>query len=140
MNVLFFLTPKSEVAVVYNDYSVRQGIEKIKHYGYSAIPMISREGKYLGVITEGDFLRFLTDNQEKEPKYIEHKKLEEINRKAVCKAVSANADIEELMDKVINQNFVPVVDDNAVFIGIVTRKDIIQYLNRKLSEKNRKTI
>lgn len=136
MNVLFFLTPKSEVAVVFNDYSVRQGLEKMKHYGYSAIPMIDRNGKYMGTVTEGDFLRVITESNE-DPKFMEHIRLDEMDRKMVCEAVRVNADIEELMDKAINQNFVPVIDDNGVFIGIVTRKDIIQYLNKKLSEKSR---
>ena len=27
----------------------------------------------------------------------------------------------------MNQNFVPVIDDRKVFIGIVTRRDILQY-------------
>ncbi len=136
MNVLFFLTPKSEVAVVFNDYSVRQGLEKMKYYGYSAIPMINRNGKYIGTVTEGDFLRVITESSE-DPKFMEHIRLDEMDRKMVCEAVRINADIEELMDKAINQNFVPVIDDNGVFIGIVTRKDIIQYLNKKLSEKSR---
>jgi CBS domain-containing protein len=39
--------------------------------------------------------------------------------------------MEELFEKATNQNFVPVVDDNNVFIGIITRKDIILYLANK---------
>ena len=43
--------------------------------------------------------------------------------------------MEDLFDKVTNQNFVPVVDDNQVFIGIVTRKDVLVYLQKKLNER-----
>ena len=32
---------------------------------------------------------------------------------------------------IFNQFFVPVVDDNNVFIGIITRKDVILYLTNK---------
>ena len=39
--------------------------------------------------------------------------------------------MENLFDKVMNQNFVPVVDDKKVFIGIVTRKDVLAYLGKK---------
>jgi len=45
--------------------------------------------------------------------------------------VTANA--EDLFEKVTNQNFVPVVDDNDVFIGIVTRKDLLVYLGKKIN-------
>lgn len=55
MNVLFFLTPKESVAYIYHDYTVRQALEKMKHYHYSAIPIIDREGHYIGTVTEGDF-------------------------------------------------------------------------------------
>ena len=41
--------------------------------------------------------------------------------------VNINCDIEDLMQVAMRQNFVPVVDDNGVFIGIITRKAIIQY-------------
>lgn len=136
MNILFFLTPKNETAVVYEDYSVRQALEKMKFYGYSAIPMIDRNGVYKGTVTEGDFLRLITENIDEidtEYKFTEHIRLSDMKRKTMSTAVSIDADIEELMDKAVNQNFVPVTDDKGVFIGIVTRKDIIQYLNKKLN-------
>jgi len=39
-----------------------------------------------------------------------------------------------LIDKALNQNFVPVVDDQKNFIGIITRKDIIRYFYNKSQE------
>lgn len=51
------------------------------------------------------------------------------------KAVHVNVDMEGLLDRVKAQNFVPVVDDEKVFIGIVTRKDAIQYLMSELIKK-----
>ena len=35
--------------------------------------------------------------------------------------------MEDLIKKAMNQNFVPVVDDQNKFIGIITRKSIIEY-------------
>ena len=53
------------------------------------------------------------------------------------KPVHVNVDMEGLLDKVMHQNFVPVVDDDKVFIGIVTRKDVIQYLMDELKKKKK---
>ena len=39
--------------------------------------------------------------------------------------------MEDLIGKALNQNFVPVLDDQKCFIGIITRKDIIQYFYKK---------
>ena len=35
---------------------------------------------------------------------------------------------DEILSRAYNQNFVPVVDDRDVFIGIIKRRDIIKYL------------
>lgn len=55
MNVLMLLKNKSEVAFVYDTNTLRQGIEKalptvIRHSG------ASKDGTYLGSVSEGDFL------------------------------------------------------------------------------------
>ena len=52
-------------------------------------------------------------------------------RSSDLKAVSADADIIELDEYIINQNFVPVVDSRGIFIGIITRKVIMSVLLRK---------
>ena len=56
MNIAFLLQPKNDTAFLYDDFTLRQGLEKMKHHGYTAIPVIDREGKYVTTISEGDFL------------------------------------------------------------------------------------
>ena len=56
MNILFFLTPKEKVSHIFNDDTLRQVVEKMEFHGYSAIPLLDKEGKYIGTITEGDLL------------------------------------------------------------------------------------
>ena len=41
--------------------------------------------------------------------------------------VSVTTDMRSLFSQALEQNFVPVVDDRNTFIGIVTRKSIMQY-------------
>lgn len=127
MNILFFLTPKSEVEFVYEDYSLRQTIEKMESHRYSEVPVINREGKYVGTITEGDLLWYIKAHHDLNLREAENVKLAGVRRKRQMEAVSVSARVEDLMEKVLNQNFVPVVDDNEIFIGLVKRKDIIHY-------------
>ena len=56
MNILFFLTLKSEVAHIYEDDTVRQALDKMEGFRYSTIPLLSKDGRYAGTITEGDLL------------------------------------------------------------------------------------
>ncbi len=127
MNVLFFLKPKVSVAYIYDSSTVRQGLEKMKHYGYTAIPVIDRDGRYIGTVTEGDFLWKLTEENAWETHAQERLNVRDIMQRSHNPPVNVNASLEDLLLQAMNQNFVPVVDDLGSFIGIVTRRDIMQY-------------
>ena len=129
MNVLFFLKPKQEVCVLHKNYTLRQGIEKMRQYGFAAVPVIDDEGQYCGTVTEGDLLRQVLQHENKAE--WEQIPLREAMQTDVKKPVNVMADMDELLSVAVNQNFVPVVDDRGMFIGIVTRQDIMRYFARE---------
>lgn len=128
MNILFFLTPKNDVAYVEESDSLRQALEKMEHHGYAAVPLLSRDGKYIGTLTDGDILWGIKKLGFPDLREMEDINIMEIKRARDNKPVHVNEKIEGLIEKVSAQNFVPVVDDGRVFIGIVTRRDVIQHL------------
>lgn len=138
MNILFFLTPKSDVAYIYDNESLRQVLEKMEYHKFSAIPMINRQGKYIGTITEGDMLWGIKNQYNLNLKEAESIPVTSITRRLDNRPVSADADMEDLIDKALNQNSVPVVDDQKNFIGIITRKDIIKYFYQKAEMQEKK--
>ena len=127
MNILFFLIPKSEVAYIFEDETLRQTLEKMEHRKYSCIPILTMDGKYLGTISEGDLLWGMRHADIHDIKETEGVPIMAIPRRATYKPVHADSNMEDLLDRAINQNFVPVVDDQGSFIGIITRKSIIKY-------------
>ncbi len=132
MNISFFLQPKIDVAYLYEDYSIRQALEKMKFYGYTAIPVLSVKNEYIGTISEGDFLWSICNFEkkeimEKEPQSLEHLKISDISFRRKYPSVKIDTSMEELLERAMNQNFVPVVDDRNIFIGIITRRDIMRY-------------
>lgn len=134
MNILFFLTPKSDVAYLYDDFTVRQALEKMENQRYSSIPVINRKGEYVATITEGDILWFTKEKYDLKIKDSEDVLISDIKHKLMVRPVSASATIESLILLSMNQNFVPVIDDDNIFIGLVTRKDIIEYCYNQLSK------
>lgn len=139
MNIAFFLTPKADLAFLYDDCSLRQGLEKMRNRGYTAIPVIDREGKYIGTISEGDFLWYLLDYNEQDlTKFTVYEAesipIRELLKKDKYPPADVTATVEQLVSKAMSQNFVPVVDDMGIFIGIVTRKDIIRHLDKNQSK------
>ena len=134
MNILFFLKPKAEVAFVYDYHTLRQAMEIMEYHKYSSIPMINREGKYVGTITEGDLLWGLKKLNILNLKEAEDIAITKSARRADYRPVSADSNMEDLMEKAMDQNFVPVIDDQQNFIGIITRKDIIGYCYEKIKK------
>lgn len=138
MNVLFFLTPKSEVAYLQEDWTLRQGIEKLERSGYTAIPLIDKQGRYIGTVTEGDILRILKKRYDMNLRLAENVSILAVERKVDIKPVSVDATMEDLVRMAMNQNFVPVIDDKKIFIGIVTRKDIIRFCYERYVDSDKK--
>ena len=135
MNILRFLTPKSQVVYLYSDFTLRQAMEKMEYHRYTAVPVINRNGEYVDILTEGDVLWSLKNTCNFDLRAAEQTPLSEVHRHSRKDPIGADSDIEDLMSLAINQNFVPVIDDTNVFIGIVTRKDIMQYCFSKLNEQ-----
>ena len=136
MNILFFLTPKSEVAHIYEDDTVRQALDKMEGFRYSTIPLLSKDGTYVGTITEGDLRWGIRKEYQMNFKEAENAPIASISHRADYKPVTAESKMEDMIDLALNQNFVPVVDDRGFFIGIITRKDIIKYCYSKLEKEN----
>ena len=132
MNILFFLTPKSEVAYVNTTDTIRQVLEKMEYHRYASIPMIDEKGKYIGTVTEGDMLWFIKNRGDLTLHTVESLSIMEVKRKQDNDPVYANSKMEDLFSKAQQQNFVPVIDDDDTFIGIITRKDIMTFMCKKI--------
>ena len=131
MNVAFFLIPKSQVTYLTEGSSFRQGMEKLRRYGYTSIPVISRDGRYLGSVSEGDFLWNIMSMGSTDPRDLEEARIDDIISDRTP-PIRVSTPITELWEKLLDQNFVPVVDDRDMFVGIVTRRSVMAYLmNRK---------
>lgn len=127
LNIVFLLKPKSSVAYVYDDNTMRQALEKLRTHGYTAIPVISRSGAYVGTISDGDLLWFLVDKQIPNLKNAEHYTVRDLLVRGRHQPVRITATMQDLLAGVMDKNFVPVVDDRDMFVGIITRKDVLKY-------------
>ena len=131
-NILFFLTPKALCAFVYDDFTIRQALEKMESAGYAALPILSKHGEYRGTLTEGDLLWALKNMCYMDMRQAEARRIMEISRKKDNVPVRVTTGMQDLVQRASLQNFVPVVDDKDTFIGIVTRGAIIKYCSEHL--------
>ena len=126
MNILFFLTPKASCEVLYDDESIREALERMELSGYAALPIIRKEdGCYRGTLTDGDLLWALKNHCGFDLKEAQNHSIMEIAHRKDYLPVSVSTDVSDLLQRSLDQNFIPVVDDRGTFIGIVTRKTIL---------------
>ena len=131
-NILFFLTPKAMCSFLYDDYTIRQALEKMEAAHYTALPILNRRGEYRGSLTEGDVLWAMKNMCYMDLRQAEAHRITEIIRRKEYIPVRVTTSMNELVERAANQNFVPVVDDKDTFIGLITRKSIIKYCQEKL--------
>ncbi len=135
-NILFFLMPKAMCAFVYDDFTIRQALERMESAGYAALPILNKRGEYRGTLTEGDLLWALKNICYMDMRQAEARRIMEITRRKDNIPVRVTTSMHELVRRAGNQNFVPVVDDKDTFIGIVTRSSIIKYCQEKLFQED----
>ena len=131
-NILFFLTPKAMCSYLYDDYTMRQALEKMEATGFAALPILNRRGEYRGTLTEGDLLWGIKNMCYMDMRQAEARKIMEISRRKDNVPVRVTTSMQDLVERASTQNFVPVVDDKDTFIGIVTRRAIIKYCQQTL--------
>lgn len=128
MNILFFLTPKCDVAFVEENDTLRNALEKMEYHRYSAIPVLSRDGRFVGTLTEGDLLFEIKNQLQLDLREAERVRVKDIAMKNHYDPVDVSSSMEGLVKLALTQNFVPIVDDLEHFIGIVRRRELMNYL------------
>ncbi len=143
MNIMRFVIPKSYVEYVTEDSTLRQAVEKMRFHRYVAIPVLDREGKYIGALRNDDVLKYILDKGNFCSKDAEAIPVTEVIKDGNTAFVYHSASMGELIEKVKEHNFVPVADDRGCFVGLILRRDILNYLlnfyNRNDGESDKAT-
>lgn len=135
MNIAFFLLPKESVLCLSPQSTMRQALERMEYHRYSAVPLVDASGKYEGTLTEGDLLWKMKNTPGLSFEDTNKISLLEVPRRTKNAMIRIDAEIEDLISLSTTQNFVPVIDDHDIFIGIIRRSDIIEYCRNQIYKK-----
>ena len=127
-SILNFLIPKQQTFYLEADSTIRQVLEKFDAHKFSVVPLIDENGVYVTTISEGDILRFIKNICNFNQSLAEMVKIDNIEIYRPYKTLPITASMEEVINLSLEQNFIPLVDDRNVFIGIIKRKEVIKYL------------
>ncbi|MBU7317043.1 CBS domain-containing protein [Paenibacillus oleatilyticus] len=134
MQISDFLFPKDKVAYIISTATMQEALNKLEQSQYTAIPVIDGEGKYIGTLSEGDLFWKMKNTPGLNFQNLDIIQVHEIKRRIHNESVSINAHLDDMLHLAADQNFVPVVDDNRIFIGIIRRKDIIEYYTNNITD------
>lgn len=131
MNIIFLLVPKKNVEYVVETNTVRQVLEKMDFHHYSAIPLLDKTGKYIGTISDGDLLWHIK-NHKLDIEECQNTSIIDIKMSRTYLPIHIDKQVDDLFELIVNQNFVPVLDDRDSFIGIITRKSVMNFMIDKM--------
>lgn len=134
MEISAFLLPKDQVSFITSSITMLEALVQLENHYYSAIPIIDEEGKYVGTLSEGDLLWKLKDTAGLSFENMREVTVSDIQRHVHNESVEIHAQMEDMLTLAADQNFVPVVDDKGIFMGIIRRKDIIEYYTRNITD------
>lgn len=123
----FLLIPKSSIGTISETATIRQAVEKMRHHGYTSIPVLTESGAYYGTVNEGDFLWYFMAKNSTDLRHVEDEPLSSIVRPSWNPPVRLDVGLDVVLQRVLDQNFIPVVDDRNMFMGIITRKSVLQF-------------
>jgi CBS-domain-containing membrane protein len=129
-----FLLPKDKVSYLTTSASMKEAIEQLEAFHYTAIPIIDAEGKYIGTLSEGDLLWKLKYTPGLTFDNMDEISVTDIRKRIYNECVAIDAQMEDMLALAADQNFVPVVDGERIFLGIIRRKDIIEYYTRNITD------
>ena len=128
MNIAAIMIPKISTVFFHENDTIRQGLERFRVHGYTAVPVLNDQEQYIGSVTEGDFLRHLLSVQTTSLYVLEQSRIESIVRRDFCPALSIDASLKQVISAALNQNFIPIVDSRNILCGILTRLIVFKYI------------
>lgn len=126
-NILSYLTPKVNTHYIKANSTIRQALEKFDVHKFSVVPMIDENGTFISTISEGDILRYIKNECNFDLKIAESKNILNIEKYRSYKALPISTPLNEIIKLSLEQNFIPIVDDRGMYIGIIKRKTIIEH-------------
>lgn len=143
MNIFNYLTMKSETFYLDSKATIRQALEKFDYHKFTIVPLIDKKGRYVSTISVSDILRYIKNNGDFNENLSENITLDKIEKYRSYKALNSSSNIQEVYKLALEQNFIPIVDDRKMFIGIIKRRQVLTSLYQQygiLEEDNEEVL
>ena len=127
-----YLIPAEQVAIFIDSHNADHVLLVLTSNGYSRVPVLTNDRHYVGTIAISDIMRYQSEHHLQEWEMVNL----DIGPMAssVIETVTERASLTEVMHKLVDNPFLPVLDQDSVFKGIITRKSILKAVNSLLHD------
>lgn len=123
-----FLIVADNVATLSEDNTLEHALLVLTNIGYSRIPVLNKQGQLMGQISLDQVVSQMFDIESLNPEKLDSMTVGEVMDRQAC-SIQMPFNIEKILNQLVDFNFIPVVDKQDVFLGIVTRKEILKSVN-----------
>ena len=122
-----FLTPESKLAVMIDTHNVDHAILLLSQMTYSRIPVVTAKKKFVGTISLTDIMAYRMQHELPEEEFMSMDIVHMTRKDGLT--VEPDYQISDVLRKLVDESFLPVVDKEHRFYGIITRKSILKAVN-----------
>ncbi|MFC7439623.1 CBS domain-containing protein [Laceyella putida] len=121
------IIPKEQVTIIDPDCSLERALLVLTRKRLSSVPVINGAGKVEGVISKTNILDFILQLNQQEGDFTglkEHTVKEAMNKSYL--GILANSILSFAFEVLLERSFTPIIDLKGRFIGILTRKVMME--------------
>ncbi|KAF1296597.1 CBS domain-containing protein [Enterococcus sp. JM4C] len=134
-----FLIPANNVANVMVEHPLDHCLLVLSKVGYSKIPVLDKEDHLVGLVSLTEVVEKMIDLKEINMAHLNGLAVADVMETSVA-VVTEDWDLEEVLHLLVDLAFLPVVNEERVFKGIITRKEILKAVNHMAHELERKNM
>ena len=122
-----FLTPARNLAVLIDTHNVDHAILVLSQISYTRVPVVTDQMKYVGTISLTDILSYQMKHDYSDEVFLSMDIVHMTKKDG--ERLGKDYTVTEVLHKLVEESFLPVVSEDGVFEGIITRKSILKAIN-----------
>lgn len=119
------MIPADDVAVLQEDDTLLHAILVLSANSYQTIPVLDKEYRVRGLVSISKIVTSCEEEVLADSDKLNEIKVSEIMNQVVP-ILFNNSELEDILRLIINNNFICITQRNGYFIGIITRKTILE--------------
>ncbi|MGY3704043.1 CBS domain-containing protein [Vagococcus martis] len=128
-----FLISSDNVATLSESNSLEHALLVLTKIGYSRVPVLNKEEQLVGLVSLSQVVDQMFGIEDLEPENLANKKVVDVMDTDIP-MISLPLDLEKTLHLLVNDSFIPVVNELKQFTGIITRKEILKAVNHLAHE------